>query len=36
VLDFAWRLQTDDFVGDTKLDAAGADRFKVHFSIGAF
>jgi outer membrane protein insertion porin family len=36
VLDFAWRLQSDDEVGDTKVPDVGLDRFKIHFSIGAF
>lgn len=36
VLDFAWRLQTDEYVGDTTVKDAGADRFRIHFSIGAF
>lgn len=40
VLDFAWRLQGSDLVGDTRLTTDGAsqavDRFKIHFSIGAF
>ncbi len=36
VLDFAWRLQSDDEVGDTKIPDVGQDRFKIHFSIGAF
>ncbi len=36
VLDFAWRLQSDDEVGDTKVPDVGQDRFKIHFSIGAF
>jgi outer membrane protein assembly factor BamA len=36
VLDFAWRLQAVDIVGDTKVKNAGSDRFRIHFSIGAF
>jgi outer membrane protein insertion porin family len=36
VLDFAWRLQSNDEVGDTKVPDVGQDRFKIHFSIGAF
>jgi outer membrane protein assembly complex protein YaeT len=36
VLDFAWRLQTADKVGDTRVEDAGSDRFRIHFSIGAF
>lgn len=43
VLDFAWRLQSDPEVGDTttssssnKNSQADVDRFKIHFSIGAF
>lgn len=36
VLDFAWRLQGNDTVGDTTIQNGGSDRFKVHFSIGAF
>jgi outer membrane protein insertion porin family len=36
LLDFAWRLQKQDVVGDTSLDHAGHDRYRIHFSIGAF
>jgi len=36
VLDFAWRLQSDEVVGDTVLTEAGNSRFRVHFSIGVF
>ncbi|MGE3261214.1 MAG: POTRA domain-containing protein [Bacteriovoracia bacterium] len=44
VLDFAWRLQNNAKVGDTTTasgndlnqNAADLDRFKIHFSIGAF
>lgn len=36
VLDFAWRLQSDEKVGDTVLTEAGNSRFRVHFSIGVF
>jgi outer membrane protein insertion porin family len=36
VLDFAWRLQKDDQVGDTTLDKAGDNRYRIHFSIGVF
>lgn len=34
LLDFAWRLQSSETVGDTQL--RNADRFKIHFAIGAF
>ncbi|MGZ3695901.1 MAG: BamA/OMP85 family outer membrane protein, partial [Bdellovibrionota bacterium] len=44
VLDFAWRLQNDAKVGDTTTlsgtnttgQTQDPDRFKIHFSIGAF
>ncbi|MCO5142645.1 MAG: BamA/TamA family outer membrane protein [Oligoflexia bacterium] len=40
-LDFAWKLQGDGVVGDTRESAgvsggASVDRFKIHFSIGSF
>lgn len=34
VLDVAKKLQSDDFIGDTKV--SGDDRYRVHFAIGAF
>lgn len=34
LLDFAWRLQSDEAVGDTFVK--GGDRFKIHFAIGSF
>jgi outer membrane protein insertion porin family len=41
VLDFAWRLQSDERIGDTRVGGDNqaqrdVDRFRIHFSIGAF
>jgi outer membrane protein assembly complex protein YaeT len=40
LLDFAWRLQTDSEVGDTRISeyytGGTVDRFRIHFAIGAF